>query len=136
MTYLLDTNTSSDLMNSAQASLTGWARAVSSGDDVCLSVVNVGEHLFGIERLGPGKRQDYYRQRLDEITARLTVLDLPRDAVPIYGRIKAVTQARGRTIGDNDLWIASTALSLGATLVTRDRDFDAVDGLRRADWSA
>jgi predicted nucleic acid-binding protein len=31
---------------------------------------------------------------------------------------------------ENDLWVAATALALGATLVSRDRDFEGVDGLR------
>ena len=30
-------------------------------------------------------------------------------------------------VGENDLWIAATALALGATLVTRDTDFQSVD---------
>jgi predicted nucleic acid-binding protein len=32
-------------------------------------------------------------------------------------------------MGENDLWIAATARALGATLVTRDQDFDNIDGL-------
>ncbi len=36
---------------------------------------------------------------------------------------------------ENDLWIAATALSLGATLVTRDSDYEGIEGLQIEDWS-
>jgi tRNA(fMet)-specific endonuclease VapC len=37
--------------------------------------------------------------------------------------------ASGRTMGDNDVWIASTASVLNATLLTTDRDFDHLNGI-------
>jgi predicted nucleic acid-binding protein len=36
---------------------------------------------------------------------------------------------RGLTLDENDLWVAATALALGATLVSRDRGFVGIDGL-------
>jgi predicted nucleic acid-binding protein len=38
-------------------------------------------------------------------------------------------QQRGLTLDENDLWVAATALALGATLVSRDNDFAGIDGL-------
>ena len=39
------------------------------------------------------------------------------------------------SLDENDLWIAATALSVGAVLVTMDSDFRRVDGLRMEDWT-
>ena len=38
-------------------------------------------------------------------------------------------QQRGLTLDENDLWLAATALALGATLVSRDRGFGGIEGL-------
>jgi predicted nucleic acid-binding protein len=52
-----------------------------------------------------------------------------------YAIIKATTQSKGLSLDENDLWIAAAALSLGATLVTRDSDFLRVDRLIVTDWT-
>jgi predicted nucleic acid-binding protein len=49
--------------------------------------------------------------------------------------VKLARERAGRAIDDNDLWIASTALALGATLVTRDSDFQGIDGLSVENWT-
>ena len=55
---------------------------------------------------------------------------IPEEAGDFYAAVKLARQQRGLTLDENDLWIAATALALGATLVTRDGDFGAIDGLR------
>jgi predicted nucleic acid-binding protein len=35
----------------------------------------------------------------------------------------------------HDLWIAATALALGAVLISRDNDFQQIDGLTVEDWT-
>lgn len=52
----------------------------------------------------------------------------------LYGELKAATRRIGRTIPDNDLWIAAVAVQHGLTLVTRDTHFDAVEGIELATW--
>ena len=60
---------------------------------------------------------------------------VPPEAADVYARVKLAAQRNGITLGDNDLWIASTAISIGATLVTRDNDFKGIDGLVVEDWA-
>ena len=43
--------------------------------------------------------------------------------------MKVSQQRRGLPLDENDLWIAATALVLDATLVSRDSDFQAIEGL-------
>jgi predicted nucleic acid-binding protein len=43
--------------------------------------------------------------------------------------VKATQQRRGLPLDENDLWIAATALSREATVVSLDSDFQEIEGL-------
>ena len=52
-----------------------------------------------------------------------------------FAEIKTYAKEQGRTIGDNDIWIAATARATGACLLTTDRDFDFLHGRHiRREW--
>ncbi|MBM4080516.1 MAG: type II toxin-antitoxin system VapC family toxin, partial [Planctomycetes bacterium] len=53
----------------------------------------------------------------------------------IYGRIKRDCERKGVPLDENDLWIAATAMTLHAVLVTSDSDYGRVDGLTTEDWT-
>lgn len=46
-----------------------------------------------------------------------------------YANLKLTRRQSGLTLDENDLWVAATALALGANLVTRDSDFAGIPGL-------
>jgi predicted nucleic acid-binding protein len=54
---------------------------------------------------------------------------IPERAGDFYAAVKLARQQRGLGLDENDLWVAATVLALGATLVSRDRDFGGIDGL-------
>ena len=63
------------------------------------------------------------------------VIGLTQEIAWRYGQISRRLRQDGASIGDNDLWIACTALEVDAELVTRDRrHFDRVSGLRLATY--
>ena len=41
--------------------------------------------------------------------------------------IDAYLKKNGKTVGNNDVWIAATARAAGALLLTTDRDFEPLD---------
>ena len=45
-----------------------------------------------------------------------------------YGEIDHFLESNGRSVGDNDTWIAATAAATSATLLTTDKDFDPLEG--------
>ena len=58
------------------------------------------------------------------------MLDVTFDTASLYGTIKANLRKKGKPIPENDIWIAAIAMQHDLTLLTRDRHFEAVDGLR------
>ena len=128
MLYLLDTNALSDLM-ATPALREEWFSSLPASSSVVICPVVRGEVLFGISRLAQGKK----RAKLEN-AARLLFALVPCEPIPVsagdhYAAIRLSRQQSGRTMDENDLWIAATALALGATLVSRDLDFREIPGL-------
>jgi predicted nucleic acid-binding protein len=128
VTYLLDTNAISDLMR-AVPRIENWMAGLDRGDRVVTCTIVRGEILFGIARLAPGRRRTELEETGRQFLAIVRCEPVPERAADFYAAVKLARQQRGLTLDENDLWVAATALALGATLVTRDRDFGGIDGL-------
>ena len=84
-----------------------------------------GEILFGLKRLAPGRR----RRKAGRLFAVLPCEPVPAVAGDRYANVKVSQQRRGLPLDENDLWIAATALVMDATLVSRESDFQTIEGL-------
>src|SRR3954470_16699867 len=115
---VLDTDVASSLhrhrylgrpLDASLADLIGEYRPV-------ISVITLGDARYGIARAkwGP-KRSDqlfaYYHRSFAILPVDETVADE-------YGRLRSLTEAAGRPIADNDLWIAATATATALPLIT------------------
>jgi predicted nucleic acid-binding protein len=132
--FFLDTTAFSDLMREepqTQAHVAG----IGAADSVAICSVVRGEIRYGIERLPLGKRREALDAKSRRLFAAIPCEPVPPAAGDQYGQIKAALHMKGLSLDENDLWIAATAISLGATLVTRDSDFHRVDRLALANWS-
>ncbi len=60
----------------------------------------------------------------------------PDESIGVYyGKNRFLLERAGMLIGNNDLWIAAHALSLGLTLVTNnEREFKRIPELRIENW--
>lgn len=86
-----------------------------------VSVVSVGE-LFRIAH-----RREWGAGRLaalNDLVAEMLVIGLEPEIVRGYGRIGAYLDGTGTPIPQNDTWIAATAASKRAVLLTTDAHFD------------
>ena len=128
VTYLLDTNAVSDLMR-AEARIENWLSELHEDDRVVTCTIVRGEILFGIARLAESKRRTDLEEKARQLFGALPCEPVPERASHFYAAVKLARQCRGLTLDENDLWVAATALALGATLVSRDRDFAGIDGL-------
>jgi predicted nucleic acid-binding protein len=99
------------------------------GDRVVTCTIVRGEVLFGIARLPEGRRRAELEELGPQFLAVLRCEPIPERAGDYYAAVKLSRQHLGLTLDENDLWVAATALALGATLVSRDNDFAGIDGL-------
>ena len=114
----------------------GCLAIVPSPHRVVICSVVRGEIRYGIERLLHGKRRQELEAKAAKIFAILPCEPVPEVAGDHYANIKVIRQRKGLALDENDLWIAATALSLGAVLISRDSDFQQIDGLAVEDWTA
>jgi tRNA(fMet)-specific endonuclease VapC len=121
---LLDTNAYSALRLGHEL----VAEQVRSSEEVLLSIVVVGELLFGFRN---GSRYEEnalaLRSFLEDPNVRL--LPVTWDTADLFGRISAMLRKKGRPIPTNDIWIAAHAMEASADLISSDPHFGHIDGL-------
>jgi tRNA(fMet)-specific endonuclease VapC len=90
-----------------------------------ISLVTIGEALaFARYRSWGSDRTT----RLEAYLRELVVVDIQSRAVlQKYAELHTWLVRQGRTVGDNDVWIAATAAATSALLVTTDADFDPLN---------
>ena len=62
------------------------------------------------------------------------ILAIDREAARHYAALRAALERRGRTLGDNDIWIAASAMAAGLTVVTHDADFRSLGARTLDPW--
>jgi tRNA(fMet)-specific endonuclease VapC len=128
--YLLDTNTASYIIKgnfpSVRERLVKLPLAA-----IGISAVTEAELHYGIakhpesSRLGPV---------IEEFLLRVESFPWDSAAAKQYGQLRAALQRDGHPMGNLDMMIAAHSMSLKATLVTHDRSFGWVKGIKTEDW--
>ena len=133
--YLLDTSTCSLLMQD-NSTVKGRLDSLTESDYHFTCPIVKGEIFFGIVRLPNGKRRQDLEQRANELFATVPCDPIPGEVGDVYAQIKAAAEKQGMSLGECDLWIAATALTLDAILVASDSDYERIVGLglRLEDW--
>lgn len=113
----------------ADAQAENWMASLTEDDRIVTCTIVRGEILFGISRLPVGTR----RAELERLGQRFLDMfhcePVPAQAAEFYAAVKNARQRQGLSLDENDLWIAATAIAVGAALATLDRDFAGIDGL-------
>jgi tRNA(fMet)-specific endonuclease VapC len=129
--YLLDTNIASYIIKgNVPAVRRRLVRHPIS--EIAVSSVTEGELSYGVAR-----RSDAVRLRavVDEFLLRVTILPWDSDAAQQYGALRAVLEREGQPMGSLDIMIGAHALAAGLILVTNDRAFGRIAGLKAQDWT-
>ena len=76
-----------------------------------------------------------YRRDLKHLMLQLRLWPIDLKTTQIYGELYMELRRRGRILSQVDLMVAALARQSKLTVLTTDRDFDALPDLRTADWS-
>lgn len=128
--YMLDTNTVSHFIKGVDNVRNKLISVPISA--LAISAITEGELLFGVAKKPDAKQLSLV---VHEFLIRVDVLPWDSAAAACYGTLRANLQKKGKVLGNLDLLIAAHALSLGIVLITNDRAFTQVDGLKIEDWS-
>jgi tRNA(fMet)-specific endonuclease VapC len=129
--FLLDTNICIHIRRQRPPGVLGRFQRLKPGEAV-LSVITYGELVYGVEK---SQFREQATKQLTELAGLVPIMALPLQAGEFYGAIRAVLEAKGEMIGNNDLWIAAHAKAAGLTLVTNnEREFRRIHGLKIQNW--
>ena len=116
----LDTNIAIDILNGKRETVDSLGKY----DLLFLPVTVCGELLFGARN--SSKREENLR-KFREFIKQSKILPITGDVAEQYAEIRWRLKHEGKPIPENDIWIAATASSIEATLLTTDNDFVHLD---------
>jgi len=124
---ILDTNALSAFADGSPEAVA----AVGKADRVAIPVIVIGEYRYGIAQ---SHRRLRYEDWLTGFLATCEALDITMDTAVEYAAIQVALRRAGTPIPSNDIWIAALCRQHDLPVLSRDRHFDRVKGLRRLKW--
>lgn len=129
--YLLDTNHVSAAINPVSALRDRIVRRHRQGTRFRTCVPVLCELEVGIQ---DSSHVDSYRRQLIHLSRKVKVVPLEIGLAQEYGQVFRELRAQGRPMSQVDMLLAAMVRRAKWTLLTSDRDFEAVKGLRTENW--
>jgi predicted nucleic acid-binding protein len=124
---ILDTNALSAAADDDPAIIAVLAGA----DQVAIPVIALVEYRYGIAQ---SRHRASYAEWLKGLLHDCLVLDANEPTTRYYADITLELKHKGKPIPTNDIWIAALCRQHSLPLLSRDRHFDLVPGIRRVGW--
>ena len=129
--YLLDTNHLSAALNDEAGVRDKLRELRLRGDRVGTCVPALCELQVGIAQTS---RREHNQRLLRELMRQVRIWPLDQKCSERYGELYHELRRRGRALSQVDIMLAAMATHLSATIVTTDRDFEALPGIRVENW--
>ena len=94
-------------------------------------MIVLGEYRYGIAH---SRDRRHYEEWLTAYLSRFRILDVDEETTLSYRDVRTELKRAGTPIPSNDVWIAALCRQHRLPLLSRDRHFDAVPGIRRLAW--
>ena len=123
---ILDTNIISYIMKGGK--LAEMYEPFLQGRLLATTFITVGELYFGAEKADWGEKR---RKELETNLRNFVIIPYDNEVARCYGRLVAEREKNGRSISENDAWIAACSVRHGMVLVTHNaKDFEGITGLK------
>lgn len=130
MKYLLDTNACIYLLNGNQQLMKKVQEV--GAYSLALSYSVLAELYFGAYN---SKKVDANLHRIEAFKRNLAILSESDESARLFGKIKANLRAKGNTVDDFDILIASVAVSNDCILITNNTiHFERIEDLKIENW--
>ncbi len=124
---LIDTNSIIRALDNSPAESEGFAK---------LQIINIPFFVIG-ELLYGAYKSSRKEKNLQSVTnlIKISIIIYPDfTTADCYGQIKAQLKTNGTPIPNNDIWIAAQAKQFDMTLITNDKHFQYVEGIKLVSW--
>lgn len=125
---LLDTNIIIDIFKND----VGVIQAINTAESLFISSISLGELFYGAYN---SSRLTSHLKETKEVSKSINVLAVGKTTADHYGKIKTQLRKKGRPVPENDIWIAAIAMQFDLTLITKDKHFSEIEGLKLELWS-
>jgi predicted nucleic acid-binding protein len=127
--YLIDTDIASYAIKEVQSVINNFIKH--DKDDLYISSISYAELLYGAMR----KNSNKIKNMVDNFAQRFKMVDFDEVCSKLYAEIRTNLEKSGTPLGHMDILIASTAISIDATLVTHNtKHFSKIKGIKVEDW--
>lgn len=129
-TYMLDTNTVSHLIKDNTKTKERLASVPITA--VCISSITKAELMFGLRRRPMAVK---LHEIVSQFLRAVEVKSWDTSTAETYGITRAELENQGIVLSPLDLLIACHAQEVGSVLVTNDKAFERIQGLKVEDWT-
>jgi predicted nucleic acid-binding protein len=130
--FLLDTNHLGKALQPVSVVRDRIQRRYREGIRIGTCIPVLCELEVGILQLS---RQQQSRRHLVILMSQIRVWPIDQSIVGTYGEVHQELRRRGRVLSQVDMMLASLARVMNLTILTTDRDFEALPDIRIEDWS-
>jgi tRNA(fMet)-specific endonuclease VapC len=124
---ILDTNALSAFADGSPLA----GAAMREAEDLAVPVIVLGEYRYGVAHSAHRREHEAW---LERYLPTFRILDITAETALTYAAVRSELRRAHTPIPSNDGWIAALCRQHDLPLLSRDRHFDHVKGLRRIAW--